>query len=214
MTQEIFGVPGLPVNADFVIFNNEDIGLVANLATGTNDIYAFAMPYPASMDLMTQSIVVWAIEMWLQRVNSSNDDIRGWLEAHFSMLDREYPATYRGTLTDATDEAMKAQFASCHFGLKFYHPTDAALAGPIQWNQDVRVDAVVIPPVPLDLITPLNVQLINQTITVDPATQDDTAVDFTEIETFMMRVWFTLRNLSRLEIAFRNQQLRFQRLDS
>jgi len=216
MAQVVYGFPRiLPPNVDFVTFSNEDIGFIATLATGTNDVYAFAMPYPASMDLMEESMVIWANEYLHQALNASVDDEQAWLEVHLSMLDREYPVNFRGALGDSTDEDFKAQFASgIHIGRRFYHPTDSALAGPQQWDQEVMQSAIYFPPVPLDLITPLYHQFINQGITIDPATGDDTAANFSTFENVAVRAWFTMRRLTALEISTRSQQIRFQRLDS
>jgi len=217
MSQSVHGFPApLPFSVDFVVYSNEDIGMTAALAVGVNDVFAFAMPYPASMDLMTQSMVVWAMEFVVQK--NSYDGGTGNVEAlnaFLSMLDREFAATFIGVGVDAEDENIKAQFArNIYFGGNTAQEVaTASVEGGTRVN-DAQIDALYFPPVPLDLITPLYIQLVNQSSNETLATNVVAAANFTTFERVNIIPWFTIRNLSPAELAFRNVQLRFQRLDS
>jgi len=215
--EQIYGFPRImPLAVDFVVYSNEDIGFIANLVAGTNDVYAFALPYPATLDLFDETIVVHAIEFMSHIPANTREGVTvQGLVAHLSMLDREFGPSWFGLVSDAEDEAIKAQFAGpMYFGANQINITAVASVEGTQRNQDSTITAVYYPPVPLDLITPLFIQFTDQSVTITLATNVDVEADFTDFEAVVLRVWFTRRNLTSAEKATRNMAIRFQRLDS
>jgi hypothetical protein len=131
------------------------------------------------------------------------------------MLDKEFAATFQGDAVDAQDENLKAQFArNIFFGHKKMMITAVAAVEGGERDVDGVTDAIYFPPIPLDLVTPLYIQLVNQSFTVTLATNVMAASDFSLPETVQIVVWFTKRKLTPGEKSARNMQIRFQRLDS
>lgn len=211
------GFPGpMPGLSDFYHLTNEQIGLTATLASGVNDVYQFALPFPSSINLHTQTMIIWAIDFMFLDVNAAKDDGAQWLGFYVSMLKKSFAVTFRGLASDAEDDNLKAQLDGPYeFGHKLYHATDGSLASPWQYDMDVNQLVRWFPVVPLRLLTPLYITLFNQTVTVDPVTGDETAADFSQVESVAIKPWFTLSNLTPLEMSQRmSPTVRFQRLDS
>lgn len=215
--QSVYGFKkDMPKDIDFYVLSNEDIGLNANLATGVNDVYSFALPYPSSIDLTKETIVVHAIEFIKQgsHNNKGTTAMQGLL-AFLSMLDNEFAATFTGNASDSEDENLKAHFArNIYFGDLKINVTAAASVEGTERQNDTVVDAIYFPPVPLDLLTPLYIQFVNQSISITLATNAVAGANFTSFELVQIVVWFTRRKLTSAEMNARNMQLRFQRLDS
>lgn len=215
--QEHYGFsPNIPRSADFVNYTNEDIGFIASLVAGTNDVYGFALPYPATLDLFDETIVVHALEGIYHDVGSLKvSTVARALNIHLAMLDRAFGVSWFSLLGDAEDEAFKAQFAGPMFmGDKGLNITAVAAAEGSYRESDSNSHIMYIPPVPLDLVTPLFVQISNASLAITLATNAAAENDFTAFEVVAFRVWFTRRNLSSEERQARNMSIRFQRLDS
>lgn len=215
--EEIYGFPALmPLDVDFVNYTNEDIGFNASLVAGTNDVISIALPYPATLDLFDETIVVHCIEHIIQQASIlvAGTSASG-LMAHYSYLDRQFGASWFGVLSDADDEAMKAQFAGpMYFGVKGFNVTATSSVEGNYRQMDSNVIAKYFPPVPLDLITPLFIQFTGQSNSVTLATNAVAEASFTLFERVVTRVWFNRRNLTPSERQSRNMSIRFQRLDS
>jgi len=217
MVQEVYGFrPSIPRDVDFVLYSNEDIGFIATLTAGTNDVFAFALPYPATLDLFDETIMVHALEMGMQQFHGMIGSTGGAaLVAHLAMLDREFGASWFGNLSDADDEALKAQFAGpIVFGTRGINITAVASVEGTYRPTDQTTDAIYFPPVPLDLVTPLFIQFTGQNRVVTLATNATAEADYTDFESVYVRVWFTRRGLTSEERQGRNMSIRFQRLDS
>jgi len=218
MVQVDYGFPViLPLSADFVVFSNEDIGFVASLATGVNDVFAFALPYPASTDLMLESMVVWAMEFVMQISGRAAANLGSLgLYAYLSMLDREFAATFVGVGADVEDENLKAQFARLiYFGDRQPNLVTTAATEPSTGSPIDNIEmAMYGPPAPLDLISPLYVQLTNASRTRTLITNAVAGLSFSGFEQVYIVVWFTMRTLSSFELSVRSMQLRYQRIDS
>jgi len=217
MGQVDYGFPfPLPLASDFVNYSNEDIGFNASLVAATNDVFAFALPYPATLNLFDETIVVYAIELMVLNTGRMHHGVTMLaLEAWFAMLDREFGATWFGDLSDAEDEAFKAQFGGpVYFGEAKTNITATVAAEGSYREGDTNIIAMYYPPVPLDLITPLFIQFVNASGTATLATNVVANANFTVFERTALRVWFTKRMLTSSEKATRNMAIRFQRLDS
>lgn len=217
--QTNYGFPHLfkpPPDLDFYVLSNEDIGFIANLVTGTNDVFAFALPYPSSIDLFDETIVVHAIEFIFQSIAkpTTGTSVYGLL-AFLSMLDKEFSPTFLGVGADTEDENLKAQFAgNIYFGYGRTNITAVASVEGTERNMDSMVKATYFPPIPLDLVTPLYIQFVNQSATITLATNASAMRDFDQFEKVYLRVWFTTRKLTESEKSARAMQVRWQRLDS
>lgn len=211
MVERVYGHPEVlsrfPKNIDFYVLSNEDIDFNANLVTGTNEVHEFALPYPSSIDLFNESLIVHAIDFILQDVPITSGASQQ-LFANLSMLDKSPEDDWDGSADDNNDEYLKAVFSrNITFG---YVPTDVyEVSGDALVGISENVQARYIPPQPLDLVTPLFVELVNQSITEAFA-----RANFTDYEKVQMTVWFTTRRLSRAEKSAREMQIRWQRLDS
>lgn len=210
------GFPGpMPGLSDFYHLTNEQIGLTANLVTATNDVYQFALPFPSSTNLHTQTIIIWAIDFIFAAVDSHRDDLTDRLGIYISMLKKGFAATFRGGAVDAEDDNLKAQLDGPYsFGTRQTTTTDS---GGItqQFFHDQIQNIRWFPVVPLRLLTPLYITLFNQSVTIDPATGDETAASYTSIENTVIKPWFTTSNLTPSEMQQRmSPTVRFQRLDS
>lgn len=208
MAQVIYGFPfPMPPDIDYYNLNNVDVGFVASLVAATNDNFSFYLPLPGSIDIRTQTIVVHALEFFEQFNHHHADDINANLVATLSTRGEVPAATQTLTKILANDSFWKAQFMrNIVFGVKWNTPTDASLAGPMQWNTDIIDDALVYPPVPLDQAgRPLHIHLFRQDVTIDPATQDETAANYTTFLNFNMVVWFTVRDLTAAEMDRRSR---------
>jgi len=206
MSQQIYGFPfPMPPGIDYMEVSGLDVGFIADLTTTAN-WFSFYMPLPGSINRLTQTIVVHAIEFMIQSNHNHADDVIDTLMAFLSSRG-ELPLQTAGPIrTAATDAFWKAQFAgNIYHGHRLITPTDTALAGPKQWQNDTIEDALYFPPAPLDQTTPTHIHLVRQDVTIDPATQDQTEVSFQGFAAWSMRVWFTPRNLSPAEIAFRGR---------
>lgn len=215
--QQIYGFPReLPPDVDFYVLSNEDVGFETALTTGSNDVYQFAMPYPSSMEIDDETIIVHAIEFMLHAEHKAKGGggVQNLL-VYLSMLDIDFTATFRGGLGDTDDEAMKSKFAGPMFiGESHLNVTAVASVEGTQRFFDNVISALYYPPVPLDLLTPLYVDLVNSAVSVTLATNAAAAANFTDVDKFTMKVWFTIRKLTKAEKDARSVQLRFQRLDS
>jgi hypothetical protein len=215
--QEVYGFPGrdMPDDVDFYNLSNEDIGFTATLVSATNDVYSFALPYPASIDLFDETIKVHAIEFILNEPKRATLAIFKGLSVFLSMLDREFGATFVGTGADAEDENLKAHFASfIYFGHARAPIQATAAVEGVERHNDAVSDAIYFPPIDLDLVTPLYIQFINQSVTPALATNIPTPTDFAIFEQVQLRVWFTRRKLTSQEKSARAMQINWQRLDS
>ena len=217
MSWVISGFPSpLPLDIDFYLLSNEDIGFIASLVTGTNDVEAFALPYPATIDLFDETIVVWAIDFIIQATLALNSAVTTQgLMVHLSMLDVEFSASWFGNLTDADDEALKAQFAGpLYFGQTQTTVTATASVEGSERHPDGQQMNRYYPPVAMRLVTPLYIQFTTQSQTITLATNVVAELNFTTFERVALRVWFTRSPLTSFEKGFRMMQVRFQRLDA
>lgn len=217
MPQENYGFNlKMPEDIDFMVLSNEDINFIANLVAGTNDVHSFALPYPASVDLFDETITVYAIEFIKHDDNRTvGTTTAQCLQAYLSMLDQAFAVDWEGNADDDEDENLKAHFAGpIFFGHKQLNVTAVASVEGTERRNDRNVLAMYIPPIPLDLITPLYIQFVNMSGTVTLATNAVAAANYTAFEAVQLRVWFTTRKLTAAEKSARSMQLRFQRIDS
>lgn len=219
MPVQVYGFPAqLPPDVDFVTYSNEDLGFTAAFAAGA-DVARFALPYPSSMNLWEETMIVHCIEFIKHDRNGpiNGATLLGGLTAHLSMLDEQFGDNWGGDLTDTDDEAFKAQFAGpIYFGNNWVNVTAVASVEGSARPVDTNTTAQYFPPVPLNLITPLYVQLTNTMFNITLATNvvgiDD---DANCSEQTALRVWFTPRPLSAMEQLWLQQlPTRFQQLDS
>lgn len=218
--QQVFGFPqrfNPPANLDWYVMSNEDVGFTASLVTGTNESYQFAMPYPASFDLETESLIVYALEQYLQFEHEYNTAGSNYfsLTSFLSMLKKDLLATNRGQAVDTEDEFYKAQFASnITMGQSGPPAATVNITGLGSEKFDTVQDSIYYPPIPMDLVVPLYVTLVNSSKQRTLATNAAADLTFSAQETYSAKAWFTTRRLSRTEIDAKAMQVRWQRLDS
>lgn len=215
----LYGFPApLPFGIDFVVYSNEDLGRTNPFAAGT-DTFNLALPYPSSMNLWEETMMLFCIEFIRHtgpRAVNAIVELGGEI-VHLSMLDDDFGANWAGLLSDADDEAFKAKFAGpMYFGIAQANITATASVEGTERHFDIYYTAKYFPPEPLDLVTPLFINwtnaMANITLAENAITQDDDADITEEIAT---RVWFIKRDYSRLELAFLQRlPTRFQQLDS
>lgn len=203
-----------PDDIDFMWLSNEDLGFIATLVTGTNDVFAFAIPYPASMDLFSESMIIHAIDFMHGAGAIGASLTQQILEVYIAMLDREFAATFRGSFADAEDENLKANLGGPFvFGNLSPILVTTAATEPSPSGQKIT-NVRWTPPVPLDAVTPAYVQFVNKSAVWTLVTSAAAAANYTVFEQTALRIWFTTRRLTATEMAERNQTIRFQRLDS
>lgn len=206
----------MPLGIDFYTLSNEDQGFTANLVAGTNDVHAFALPFPATLNLFTQTIIDWATDFIFHATLalSAGTAIQA-LMYHQAMLDQEFSVSWFGNLTDLDDEALKAQYCGpCFFG---QHRTSIVATAAVEGSQrenDVVKNSRYTPPVPLRLVSPKYIQYTNQSQTITLATNVVAEANFVNFEKVVVRQWFTRSNLTRGEMDNREVQIRFLRLDA
>jgi len=217
--ETIYGFPApMPFGIDFVNYSNEDLGRVNSFAAGL-DTFNLALPYPSSMNLWEETMMLFCIEFISQRGNLLGPALAqvGGEVVHLSMLDDDFGANWDGILVDGEDEAMKAKFAGpMYYGRRSQQLTATARTESFGGPLDNTEIAKYYPPEPLDLVTPLFINWTNAmgtyTLVTGAVVLDD---DADTTEALMVRVWFIKRDYSRLELAFLQRlPTRFQQLDS
>lgn len=217
--ETLYGFPApVPFGVDFVVFSNEDLGRTVPYSAGV-DNFQLAMPYPSSLNLWEESLMVYTIEFHQHSSpfpKSSTTNIGGEI-VYLSMLDDTFGANWAGSLSDADDEAMKSKFAGPFYYGDHGANITATAAAEGNWRLlDRREIAVYYPPEPLDLVTPLfitwSTAFSNITLATNAVAQDD---DANNTELMFIRVWFTVRPYASSELEFLNRlPTRFQQLDS
>jgi len=192
----------LPPGSRFASYSNEDIDFNANLTgAATTRWHSFYLPLPGSIDKLTQTISVHCIDFIYQDNSFPRDDDPQQLQVYISSRGENPVATSNAIASDTNDPFWKAQIdGGFTFGTALYQPTDASLAGPFQWVMDVIRNVRWYPPASLDQMRPTHIHFNNQSVSIDPATQDETAVDFTKFEQVIVKPWYTVRNMTAAEM--------------
>lgn len=209
---------------DFALYDNEDIGLDAAIAS--DDAYEFALPYPADVDLDEEALQIHWIDFIFQDSPLHDLDADIALEAVdllFSMLDFDFNTSNPANTADDTN-ALELK---------------KAFDGPYTWEWNKKLlshasgtpaSESVVPPqgagmgqgiqflrwIPLhilDLPLPLFIAFVNRS-----KDQTETNMDTAFVETattlqerVMMRIWYTSRKLTANEKSLRGQA-KFMRL--
>lgn len=218
MSEVLAGFPApLPFGIDFVTYSNEDLNFITAYAAG-DDVRQFPLPYPSSMNLWQESLVMFCMESIYHNVmRSSAGLVMEGIMQHLSMLADDFGVNWAGILADAEDETFKAQFAGPDYtGELELNLLAAANIVAVGLKADRNQNIKYFPPEPLDLVTPLFCNWTNSsanfTLATGQSTQDDDA-DFTE--KMAIRLWFLIRDWTPMEKAFLNRlPTRFQQLDS
>jgi len=219
MAEIIAGWPApLPFGIDFVTYSNEDIGFDGTPFAAGTDVFQFALPYPSSMNLWRESLILFAMETIYHSQSRPQATLTttGMIQ-HLSMLGDDFGANWEGVLLDAEDETFKAQFAGPDYvGVKEYSLLATANIVAVPQTADRIQNIKYYPPEPLDLVTPLYVNWTNAganlTLATGAASHDD---DADPTEQMAVRVWFLKRDYTAAEKAFLNRlPTRFQQLDS
>jgi len=207
--------------ADFAWMSNEDLGWVASLVTATNDVEAFSQAYVASIDLFNETQIYEAIESIFARENPLNlvlDDgeTAQGVYIYYSMLDKEFAATFQGSATDAEDENLKVilggpnycgQWAYAKAGITTDNYTGLMVVDAIQndhWT----------PPQNMRARTPIFTQFSNQSVAIDADTGIDTAANFVAFEAMAQRQWWRASRLRRSEKMSVGDVIKYQLIDT
>ncbi len=217
--ERMYGFPApMPFGIDFVTYSNEDLGVTTAYSGGV-DSFQIAMPYPSSMNLWEETMMVFAMEFIQHQSGFAKTGTAelGGNTIHLSMLDDTFGGNWGGNMTDADDEAWKSKFAGpMYAGMVGANITATAAVEGVYRPFDTQVIAKYYPPEPLDLVTPLFITYTNTfnniTLATNATVQDD---DADETENTTLRVWFLKRDYSRIELQFLQRlPTRFQQLDS
>jgi len=205
-----YGVPVLmPLNIQVAWLSNEDIGLTAAIAAADN-VHKFEFPRFGSIDHFSQAITLHKWEWHLLANENGGDLTQERLESWGGYLGRDFPLTFAGLASDQSDESVKSKITGpASFG-QYSTVTTAGAAEGIQRQPD-SIHAVEYPLVPLDLARPYEFHLVNRSVTITAGTNAVAAKDFNGFEAVMMKVYFTVRNLSAAEMAFQRTAFRFTR---
>jgi len=209
----------LPDDVDFVWYSNENLGFTAALADGTNHVFAYSMPYPAGMNLFSETIDIYRIDFMVRDTLGEAALVFLTEDWYLSMLDKEFNADWTGTFVDTEDENLKAHF-------------DGPISMGVEWANVVGSGATVgytqalgagktqvvhyYPPVrKLNAVTPLFIQFAGFTTTITLSTgATATTNTFARHENVANRMFFKVRNLTATERSIRSDQLRWQLLNS
>lgn len=188
-----------PTQAVPLVYSNENIGFTANLVTGTNDVFQFAMPLPGSIDKFRETMVIHACDyLFLNEIGNPGLGPNS-LQVTMSMLAKDFDGAFRGTGVDAEDETMKSQFdGPYNFGALEHILVTTAATEPGR-VQDNTVNLRWIPPRPIDLSIPFYNNFINTSKLITLITSAAADASFTQFEKIMVRPWVTFRRLSRME---------------
>lgn len=203
-------------DVDFYVLSNEDIGFVDAMVATTNDIYNFALPYPATVNLSEETIVVYALE-FVYQAPSLSGSVTSYeaIAAFLSFLDKDFAVDWRGAGSDIEDEALKSKFArNIIFGRTKSSVTAVVSVEGAHRDLDNLQQAIYFPPVPLDLVYPLFVDFVNNTMTITLADNTGAIGNFSGVERVNIVVWFTKRKLTASEKSARSVSQRFAQLDA
>jgi len=218
MADIIAGFPApLPFGIDFVTYSNEDLGFITPYSGGV-DVFQFPLPYPSSMNLWEESLILFCMESIFHAQSRSQAalTVTGMIQ-HLSMLGDDFGPNWEGALADAEDETFKAQFAGPdYFGQVSQNLLATANISVTELKQDINQNIKYYPPEPLDLVTPLYINWTNAsgnfTLATGASTHDD---DAAPNDSVAIRVWFLKRDYTPMEKAFLQRlPTRFQQLDS
>lgn len=205
--------------SDFAVYTNEQFGFTANLVDNTNNVFAFALPYPSGINLDRQTIKIRAMDFSQHRTSNTLESVAA-LAAYLSMLDEEFGATTADSLTDTDDEEMRAQFDG---GIVFgnlgaqLQETTAAGFRTQAYDTDLNKHVRYFPwQREIDTLTPLYVQLVKQTYNPGGASETAPVVtgDYSQQENLTIKPIYGIRNLSSRERSMRNNQFQWMRLNS
>jgi len=190
--------PSYPSDLDFVVVTNEDLGFTANLVTGVNENFESTIPYPQEWDPDSEVCVLRKIQGWLNQESSHRDDVGSSLVTSLSYLDRSPTATFRGTQSDTEDEYIKSLFAGpMSSGTKLW-PTATGFLGGFFDNR-MTYGWEYVPELPLSMFFPIYLELVNNTVSVDVATGDETNVTFSSVEAVNHRYYYNIRRMNKAE---------------
>lgn len=203
--------------ADFAWMSNEDLAIVdLTAAAATNEV---ALPYPSSVDLFEETIVLYRQD-WMLLLESLTDIDDGQIVRQYavetSMLQIEHALTYNGQAADAEDESLKSKFAGPFgFGMKRVVKSGTASdLGMIIQLEDVNVFQYMPFARGLDLISPLYNVIYNKAFSIAGTTTVIAPADNDSTEGVADRYWHRKRELTSAERSFRNISLRFQLIDT
>lgn len=205
--------------SDFAVYTNEQFGFTASLVDNTNNLFAFALPYPSGINLDRQTIKIRAID-FSNHILNHTQQLTQALGAYLSMLDEEFSATGGDVLADVDDEEMRAQFdGPVTFGALGALLTEDTAAGTTgnATNQDNVHHVRYFPwQREIDTLTPVYVQLVKSIYS--PGSVSETAPvvtgNFTSQEQVTIKPIFVTRNLTSRERSMRNNQFQWMRLNS
>lgn len=205
--------------SDFAVYTNEQYGWTAALVDGTNEVFAFAMPYPSGINLESQTIQLLAEDWAAHAAGPTIPNETQMMSVYLSMLDEEFGATSGAILTDVDDEEMRAHFdGPIKFGKSSAWMADATAGTAVGNFVDPNLDSAIryYPWVrKVDLLTPLYHQIVGGSYTMGVVSEVPPASTDTDIfEQVTLKPIYTVRNLTSRERSMRNSQFQWMRLNS
>lgn len=206
-----YGVPRRVSNkAQMYVLTNEQIGFIASLVTGTNDVFSFQIPMPFYIDQQNQAVIYERID-FIFRFNHLNDPTlsnQNRLQVDLQYSDKEPAANWDGSGEDVEDENIQAMFDGPFLFGQGLRPTSAeiAAAGTTLIGVYPSINSTSVHYYPpdsngLDAFFPVTVVFTNQTFGRDVADQVADVGTFTAFENVSLRCYFRVRNLTPSEKA-------------
>lgn len=197
---------------DQAFYDNIDIGFTGNIAV--DDVYNFALPYPADIDLEDEVMVLEWIDFIFQEdklydLGAAAEIINLALDITFSMLQTAFVTGFPARSFDTTNllEYKKTFDGPYNFRCQdsiLEHAGGSDTAHMLLLTKDLQWGAKTlryVPPIPLDLVTPLIIDLINRSMAFDATALDTIATTsaFTGQTNFALRPWYSKRKRTTAE---------------
>lgn len=206
MRWEDYGVPRRVSNkAQMYNLTNEQMGFIASLVTGTNDVFSFQIPYPFYIDQREEAIVIERMDFILRSIdhNQPGVSVQRRLQVDLQYSDKEPAADWNGAGEDIEDENIQAMFDGPFlFGADEPHmagDTDATLAVLVPSSLLKNVHYYPPDNNGLDAFFPVTVVFTNMSYDRDLVDQIADAATFDWFERVGIRIFFHTRNLTPTE---------------
>ncbi len=192
-----------PDDLDFVVVTNEDLGFTSDLTIATLNHLNTSLPYPQEWDPDTEVCTLYKLMGSIYDRHNISDDAGQGLAVNLSYLDRNPAgATYAGIGQDTEDEYHKSVFEhGMYAGVRRVWPSAAAAVEvmKVPVGSDAQEGFKYRPEIPLSMFFPIYMDIYGQSQTYALATGNETAIDFSAQESFVLKYYYNIRRMNRSE---------------
>ncbi len=201
-----YGVPRMvPNNARMYVLTNEQLNFIASLVATTNDVLSIQIPGPFNVDQNEQAFIIHRMDFIIRQrpVTGAIASGHSLLQIDLQYSDKEPAANWNGNGEDVEDENTQAMFDGPFFvgetGPTMAPDADATLA--VSQHGVVLSNVHYYPPDEdgLDTFFPVTIVITRQSYDLDLVDQIADQIDFAAFETFSVRIFFTVRDLTTRE---------------